>query len=141
MFKIAMLAVLAGLATALPGASANAQAFVPGQTAPDPVSGSDDTECAYQLNYMPRVTRALIDAISGQPVYLIPVCENGLLDHRDYGWLFAGGNVGTLRVPIARNRTLMQALTAEGYDQHDVISLRVGGDNGIVLYVHQRDMR
>jgi hypothetical protein len=50
------------------------------------------------------------------------------------------GNVNHLRVSIAHNATLMTALRAKGYDQHDVVSLRHGANNSIILYVHQRDM-
>ncbi len=139
MFKIVMLAAMAGLATALPATTAFAQAAAPGANEPGP--GYDDRECSYPIHYLPRVTRQVIQAISGQPVYLIPVCEDGLLGRRDYGWLFVHGNVDTLRVPLARNATLMRALSARGYNEYDVISLRVGGDNSIVLYVHRRDMR
>jgi len=142
MFKITTLAVLVGLATAattLPSAAQFIAAKVPGGPAP---SSSTANECAYQLNYMSRVTRAHIESIKDQPVYLIPVCEDGLIGRNDdYGWLFTTGNVGTLRLPIARNRALMAALMAQGYDQQDVISLRFGGDNSIVLYVHQRTLR
>ena len=125
MLKLTALAVIAGPP--------------PGANNPTPIVEDD---CAYQLNYMPRVTRAHIDSIQGRPVYLIPVCEDGLLGRNDdYGWLFTMGNVGTLRLPIARNAALMTALTAEGYDHQDVISLRFGGDDSIVLYVHQRNLR
>jgi len=140
MLKITTLAALVGLATAattLPSAAQFIAAKVPGGPAP-----TSTNECAYQLNYMSRVTRAHIESIKDQSVYLIPVCEDGLIGRNDdYGWLFTTGNVGTLRPPIARNRALMAALTAQGYDQQDVISLRFGGDNSIVLYVHQRTLR
>ena len=139
MFKIATLAVLAGLATVLPAATAFAQANNQGQRQERPAH--DDRECAYPINYLPRVTGQLIQSIAGQPVYLIPVCEDGLLDHRDHDWLFVHGNVDTLRVPLARNATLMRALSARDYNAYDVVSLRVGGDGSIVLYVHRRDMR
>jgi hypothetical protein len=142
MLKLTALAVLAGLATAattLPSSAQFIAANIPG--GPNHPGTSED-ECAYQLNYIPRVTRAHIDSIQGRPVYLIPVCEDGLLGRNDdYGWLFTMGNVGTLRLPIARNSTLMAALMAEGYDHQDVVSLRFGGDDSIVLYVHQRNLR
>lgn len=141
MLKLTALAVLAGLATAattLPSSAQFLAANIPG----GPNYPSSEDECAYQLNYMPRVTRAHIDSIQGRPVYLIPVCEDGLLGHNDdYGWLFTQGNVGTLRLPISRNATLMSALMAEGYDHQDVISLRFGGGDSVVLYVHQRTLR
>ena len=143
MLKLTALAVLAGLATAATTLPSSAQFFAANVQGGKnyPSSGSDD-ECAYQLNYMPRVTRTLIESIHNRPVYLIPVCEDGLLGRRDdYGWLFVNGNVDTLRLPIARNSTLMAALTAEGYDHQDVISLRFGGGESIVLFVHQRNLR
>lgn len=143
MLKTTVLAVLVGLATAatvLPSNAAFIAAKVPG--GPNHPSADNDEECAYQLNYMPRVTRAHIESIGHQHVYLIPVCEDGLIGRNDdYGWLFTAGNVGTLRLPIAGNNTLMSALEAEGYDQQDVISLRFGGDDSVVLYVHQRSLR
>lgn len=138
MLKFTTLAVLVGLATAATTLPSMAQ--VAGGPKKPAATASDD--CAYQLNYMPRVTRDIIQSINSRPVYLIPVCEDGLIGRNDdYGWLFTSGNVGTLRQPIARNSTLMTALKAEGYDQQDVISLRFGGGDSIVLYVHQRTMR
>jgi hypothetical protein len=142
MFKTTAQAVLVGLATVATILPSNAQFIAGPPNKPNHPASSSDSECAYQLNYMPRVTRAHIESIKGQPVYLIPVCEDGLIGRNDdYGWLFTSGNVGTLRQPIARNHQLMAALTAEGYDQQDVISLRFGGDDSIVLYVHQRTLR
>ncbi|WP_316359453.1 hypothetical protein [Devosia sp.] len=139
MFKTTALALLAGIITAT--------AIVPSHAAVlnnprKPVASTSEDDCAYQLNYMPRVTRAHIDAIQDREVYLIPVCEDGLIGRNDdYGWLFTSGNVGTLRLPIANNAALMSALTAEGYDHQDVVSLRFGGDGSIALYVHQRTLR
>lgn len=140
MLKITTLAALAGLATLAATLPSNAQFAVPG--GPNVPASTTSNDCAYQLNYMARVTGDHIRSIKNQPVYLIPVCEDGLIGHNDdYGWLFTSGNVGTLRQPIARNHTLMAALEAQGYDQQDVISLRFGGDDSIVLYVHQRTLR
>lgn len=141
MFKTTVLAVLAGLVTITAALPSTAQSNYPGR--PNYPGGSaTDEECAYQLNYMPRVTRAHIESIGRQHVYLIPVCEDGLIGRNDdYGWLFTSGNVGTLRLPIARNQTLMAALTAEGYDHQDVVSLRFNSDHEVVLYVHQRNLR
>ena len=136
MFKLTSIALLAVLATTLPSAAVNIQ----NHAKPAPISSSDD-ECSYQLNYLPRVTRTFIQAIDNKSVYLVPVCEDGSHDRDDYGWLFVSGNVDTLRQPIAHNANLMSALKAEGYDQHDVVSLRQGGDGSIALYVHQRNMR
>ena len=136
MFKTTVLAALVGILSATAVLPSNAAVLLP---RPHPKASSSE-ECGYQLDYMARVTRASIEAINGQSVYLIPVCETGNASD-DYGSLFTSGNVGTLRLPIARNSTLMSALQAQGYDHQDVISLRVGGGNSIMLYVHQRNMR
>ena len=142
MLKTTVLAVLVGLATVATTLPSNAQFILNHQPRNPGGPSQPDDECAYQLNYMSRDTRAHIETIQGQPVYLVPVCEDGLIGRNDdYGWLFTSGNVGTLRLPIARNRTLMAALAAQGYDHQDVISLRFGGDDSIVLYVHQRTLR
>ncbi len=135
MFKTTVLAALVGILTATAVVPSNAAVLLP---KPPKASSADD--CAYQLNYMPRVTRDAIESIEGRLVFLVPVCETGG-NRDDYGDLFNSGNVGTLRLPIAHNATLMSALTAEGYDHQDVVSLRFGGDGSIALYVHQRDMR
>jgi hypothetical protein len=140
MFKTTVLTLLVGLVTATTIVPSNALFIAAPPNKKPPVVSSSEEECSYQLNYMPRVTRAHIESIQGSHVYLIPVCETGL-GRDDYGWLFTSGNVGTLRLPIAHNQTLMSALTAEGYDHQDVVSLRFGGDGSIALYVHQRDLR
>nr|WP_295889222.1 hypothetical protein [uncultured Devosia sp.] len=139
MLKTTVLTLLVGIVTATTIVPSNAL-FIAAPPQRKPTPSVSEEECSYQLNYMPRVTRAHIESIHGQPVYLIPVCETGL-GRDDYGWLFTNGNVGTLRQPIANNSTLMSALLAQGYDQQDVISLRFGGNDDIVLYVHQRDLR
>nr|WP_295889223.1 hypothetical protein [uncultured Devosia sp.] len=135
MFKTTVLAALVGILTATAVIPSNAAVLLP-----KPPKGSSSENCGYQLDYMARVTRASIEAIHDQSVYLVPVCETGNAND-DYGSLFTSGNVSTLRLPIARNSTLMAALEAQGYDHQDVISLRVGGGNSIMLYVHQRNMR
>jgi hypothetical protein len=141
MFKTTVLTLLVGLVTATTIVPSNALFIAANPNKkPVPSVSSSEEECSYQLNYMPRVTRAHIESIQNTHVYLIPVCEDGF-GRDDYGWLFTSGNVGTLRLPIAHNPTLMSALTAEGYDHQDVVSLRVGGDGSIALYVHQRDLR
>lgn len=141
MFKTSTL-IIAGLAlalTTLPSAAQFSRAKVPGANYPPSASSHD---CADEMGFMRRVSRADIDAIRNRSVMLIPVCEDRAVAGKNaYGALFVNGNVDRLRQPIARNATLMQALRAKGYDQHDVVSLRFGGHNSIVLYVYQRDMR
>ena len=143
MLKIATLAVLAGLVTAASVLPSFAQvAFVPGsnQRYPQPGSGQE-YDCSAAMGHMRSVKQADILAINGNRVALLPVCEDLTVRGKNvYGPLFVNGNVNHLRVPIARNATLMAALTAKGYDQNDVVSLRHGANDSIILYVHQRDM-
>lgn len=135
MLKTTVLAALVGILSATAALPSNAAVLLP-----KPPKNSSTENCGYQLDYMARVTRATIEAIYDQSVYLVPVCETGNAND-DYGSLFTSGNVNTLRLPIAQNPTLMAALQAQGYDHQDVISLRIGGGNSIMLYVHQRNMR
>ncbi|KKB11649.1 hypothetical protein VE25_11720 [Devosia geojensis] len=141
MSKLKTLVVVAGLMSALTTVAAQAQGW-PGSNYPNPVSSSDD-DCDAMLGHMRRVTAQRIASIQpGQRVALIPVCEmESETVSKDYSDLFRGGNVDGLRPQIARNATLMTALAAKGYDHYDVISLREGGNESIILYVHQRHMR
>jgi hypothetical protein len=141
MSTLKTLVVVAGLMSALTTVGVYAQANIPGSNNP-PVSSSDE-DCDAMLGHMRRVTAQRIAAIQpGQRVALIPVCEmESETVAKDYGDLFRGGNVDGLRPQIARNSTLMNALAARDYDHYDVISLREGGNDSIILYVHQRHMR
>ncbi|MBF0677969.1 MAG: hypothetical protein IR164_03390 [Devosia sp.] len=101
---------------------------------------TQETNCADDMGHMRSVRHADIAAINGQRVALIPVCEDlSVAGKNAYGALFVNGNVNHLRGPIGQNVTLMGALAARGYDEQDVVSLRFGGGNSVVLYVYQRD--
>ena len=143
MNKFASLALVAGLAMALTTFGASAAA-VPGGPAPTPTpsSGSQHDPCD-TMGHMRSVSAADIAAIGpAQKIVLMAVCEDGTIQTRNnYGALFVNGNVNTLRVPLARNQAIMSTLTARDYDQHDVVNLRFGANDSIILYVHQRDMR
>lgn len=138
--KFAIITVIAGFTMAFTTLSSSAAIVRPRQPVAAPQTSH--TECIDSLGHFRSVNRADIDAIDGQYVMVIRVCdENSLLSEASYGSLFIDGNVNTLRRPIARNYTLMSALNAEGLDQNDVVSLRFGGNDSIVLYVYDRDMR
>lgn len=141
MFRITTFAVAAGM-LALTTAVTGAVQFS-GPTNNYPNSGSGAVyDCATSMGHMRSVKQADIAAIKGNRVALLPVCEDLTVAGKNaYGDLFVNGNVNHLRVPIARNATLMTALRAKGYDQNDVVSLRHGANGSIILYVHQRDMR
>ena len=140
MLKTTTFAVLAGLITLTSVAPGFAQTAVPGSNYP-PTSTTTTYDCAAAMGHMRSVKQADIAAIRGNRVALLPVCEDLTVPGKNvYGQLFINGNVNHLRVPIARNPTLMAALTAKGYDENDVVSLRHGANDSIILYVHQRDM-
>ncbi len=130
--------VAAGLVTAFTAFGAHAQSTVPGSNYPTRIGGS---ECTYNAAMEPHLVARDIAAIRrDEHVWLTPVCEDTLA-RNSYGTLFRDGNVETLRNVIARHPALISALTARGYDQFDVIALRIGRDQTVNLFVHQRDMR
>jgi hypothetical protein len=140
MQKFAIITPIATLAMAFTTIASSA-AFVAPRGQHD-TSHAGHSECGESLGHFRSVSRADIDAINGQSVMLIHVCDDGSLARNDsYGSLFIDGNVNTLRLPIARNDTLMSALDEEDLDQNDVVSLRFGGGNSVVLYVYDRFMR
>ena len=139
MNKLTALTLIAGIATAMT-TLAPAAAQIPGK-GPNYPSQHSQEHCADTMGHMRRVSQADIAAVGNQPVVLIPVCEDMTVPFRNvYGPLFVNGNANLLRQPIARSRTLMNALRSRQYDQHDVVSVRFGGNHSIILYVHQRDM-
>ena len=141
MQKFAIITVLAGLTVAFTTIASSA-AFV---AAPRPTRNAPavyHTDCGDSLGHFRSVNRADIESIDGQSVMLIRVCDDGSLASNDsYGSLFINGNVETLRMPIARNYTLMSALDEEGLDQNDVVSLQFGANDSVVLYVYDRFIR
>jgi hypothetical protein len=143
MKKLTTMTVIAGLALVLTTAHGFAQSNIPGSNNyPRERSGGSQFSPCDTMGFMRRVSRTDIDAIhNGQKIALIAVCEDLTVPMRNsYGDLFVTGNVDALRAPIARNTALMSALRAKDYDQHDVVNLRYGAGNSIILYVHQRDM-
>ena len=138
MLKFATLTLLAGVLTATTILPSTAAVLLPRPK----LSSGDTPDCSAAMGHMRSVKQADIDVIANQPVVLLPVCEElSIYGREGYGSLFVDGNVNHLRQPIAHNSTLMAALTAKGYDQNDVVSLRHGGNDSIILYVYQRDMR
>ncbi|CAN7183575.1 hypothetical protein [Devosia sp. LjRoot3] len=141
MLKFATLTLLAGVLTATTVLPSTAAVMRPRPPAVETSSGSTP-ECSAAMGHMRSVKQADIAAIHGQDVVLLPVCEElAIYGRNGYGSLFVEGNVNHLRQPIAHSATLMAALTAKGYDQNDVVSLRQGGNDSIILYVYQRDTR
>lgn len=143
MRKLSTLAMIAGLVTALVTTGAQAQQVPGGPThQPQQSSASSEPDCTELMGFMRSIKQAEIRAFNGERVRLIPVCEDGTHRTRNaYGTLFRDGNAELLRLPIAQHPQLLSTLKARDYDQHDVVSVRFSANNGIILYVHQRDMR
>lgn len=139
MNKLTTLTIIAGLASAFTtlAPSAAILTYVP-RNVPHP---SEPSDCADQMGHMRSVSAADIVSINGQNIALIAVCEDlSVAGKNNYGPLFVNGNAERLRLPIARNDALMSALQNKSYDQNDVVSVRFGGGNSVILYVYQRDM-
>jgi hypothetical protein len=140
--KLSTLVIIASLVTALASTATYAQRVPGGSTYPQPSSEGSEPDCSNVMGFMRSVKQAEIKAFNGERVSLIPVCEDGTHRTRNfYGTLFRDGNAELLRKPIAGHPTLINALKARDYDQHDVVSVRFSANNGIIFYVHQRDMR
>lgn len=107
----------------------------PNQT-PSGASTGSYSVCGYDLGFMRRPTTRDIAAIVNHAIVLNPVCEDGLMSRHDIGSLFQDGNVEGLRPHNARNATLMNALRSGNYDQDDVVALRFGANDTVILYVH-----
>ena len=144
MNKFTTLAVVVGLVSAFTTMSSSAAIIlnhVP-KTPNVPSEHNEPTNCADEMGHMRSVSPADISAIRNQHVALVAVCEDlSVAGKNNYGPLFINGNAELLRLPIAHNGTLMSALQSKDYDQNDVVSVRFGGNDSIILYVYQRDMR
>ena len=139
MRKLSTLAIVAGLVTAMVTTGAQAQSNYPRQPGS---STATDPDCTDIMGFMRSVKPGEIQSFSGNRAVLIPVCEDGTMRTRNaYGSLFRDGNAELLRLPIARQPVMINALKVRDYDQHDVVSVRFSANNGVILYVHQRDMR
>ena len=140
MNKLISITVVAGLASVLATMAGSAAQTSPGRH-PNTHVSEPEAFCTEGLGHMRSVTLGDIEAISfNQPIVLVPICEDTIQSRREVvGTLYLDGNVNALRQPMARNDALMAALQSKDYDEQDVVSLRFGGNDSIILYVHQRD--
>jgi hypothetical protein len=141
MNKLTAIVAIAGLATAFTTIASSAAILnnVPGK--PNYSSESSDPDCTALMGFMRTPKSTEITGLISPHVAVISVCEDLTVAGRNnYGPLFVNGNAELLRQPIARTPALIEALRAKQYDQHDVVSVRFGGNDSVILYVHQRDM-
>lgn len=117
---IALFAATVGLIS--PSAQATGQQLPP----------EEELACDPGLGYLPSVRSNDIEAVGdGYSISISPVCP-GTPDPA----LRLAGNVGGLHGTIAQNQTLSGALASAGYDADDVVGIRFGADNSVILYVH-----
>ena len=142
MNKLAAVAAIAGLVTAFTTIASPAAILTNVQNTPHGSTESSDPDCTALMGYMRTPKSAEILALHDIHVAVIAVCEDLTVPGRNnYGSLFVEGNAELLRLPIARTPDLIEALRARQYDQHDVVSVRFGANDSVILYVHQREMR
>lgn len=140
MNKLTAIAAIAGLVTAFTTIASPAAVLT---HVPNYPSGSteSDPDCTALMGHMRTPKSSEIFGLNPSHVAVIAVCEDLTVPGRNnYGPLFVNGNAELLRQPIARTPALIQALRAKQYDQHDVVSVRFGGNGSVIFYVHQRDM-
>lgn len=141
MNKLTAIVAIAGLATAFTTIASSAAVVTHVPRTPNYSSEATDPDCTALMGYMRTPKSTEILGLSSAHVAVISVCEDMTVAGRNnYGPLFVNGNAELLRQPIARTPALIEALRAKQYDQNDVVSVRFGGNDSIILYVHQRDM-
>lgn len=91
-----------------------------------------ELECDPGLGSLRTLRRDQIEAIDESYSFSIwPVC----VGHPDPSLRLAG-NVGGLHATIGQNEALSAALGEEGYDADDVVGIRFGANNSVIVYVH-----
>ena len=141
MNKLTAIVAIAGLATAFTTIASSAAVLTHVPRTPNYSSEATDPDCTALMGYMRTPKSTEILGLTSAHVAVISVCEDmTVFGRNNYGPLFVNGNAELLRQPIARTPALIEALRAKQYDQHDVVSVRFGGNDSIILYVHQRDM-
>jgi hypothetical protein len=133
---LALVSVATISTTILPAttAPALAQQRVPCTAGPQcddtPGGGSSYDECTAPLGHLRRVYEEELEAI-GNPhdVTVVPICigEDGMFRN--------DGNAGTLRLAIADNEALMEALFRKNFGSDDVVGIRIIGDEKAIVYV------
>lgn len=103
----------------------------PAQAQPQPEERVE-LECDPGLGSLRTLRRDQIEAIDESYSFSIwPVC----VGHPDPSLRLAG-NVGGLHATIGQNEALSAALGEEGYNADDVVGIRFGANNSVIVYVH-----
>ena len=88
--------------------------------------------CTNELGFLRRVYEEQLDQIEDpNRVWVTPVCMG-----EDYGIMRSDGNAGALRMGIAQNEAMLEALFAKKFGPEDVVGIRMMGEDTVTLYVH-----
>jgi hypothetical protein len=98
----------------------------------DNTPGGGDTfdECTAPLGHLRRVYEEQLEDINNPAlVSVIPICVGA------DGMFRSDGNAGTLRLAIADNEAMSEALFRKNFGSDDVVGIRVIDDETVILYV------
>jgi hypothetical protein len=96
----------------------------------DTPGGDSYDECTAALGHLRRVYEEELEPIANSGNVMIePICvsEDGMFRNV--------GNVGTLRVALADNDAIMEALFRKNFGSEDVVGIRMIGDDKAIIYV------
>ena len=95
-----------------------------------PGGGDSYDECTAPLTHLRRVYEEELGAIDNPVnVTIVPICLGA------DGMFRNDGNAGTLRLAIADNEALMEALFRGNFGSDDVVGIRLVGDDKAIVYV------
>lgn len=133
MKRAAILIAAATVVAALAATSASAQRCPPSQC---PTSGSDTYDCSDAMGHLRRVLAEEIRELPlDQRVWIQPICEGD--PNQNMAILRVDGNASSLQSVIGEHPAFAEALAAKHYIERDVIGVRFGGGNTVILYVHK----
>lgn len=93
-------------------------------------------DCDDAMGHLRRVTAAQIRALPrSQNISIQPICEGD--PSQNIAVLRADGNVGSLQSTIGAHPAIALALADAHYIDRDVVGIRFGGGNTLILYVHK----
>lgn len=127
--KTALLALTVAISTLSSFAATSANAYWKPTYEGRRPQVSTTYKCGQELGYLKRVYEG--DVAELERVSIVPMC-----DGEDYGLMRSEGNAGALRLAMADNSAVMEALDAANFRVDDVIGIRITGDEKAILYVH-----
>jgi hypothetical protein len=105
--------------------------FVP-NTPNTPGVESTTQDCTIEMGHLRLIRPAQIEAVGAYDgIFVQPVCEND-----EAGAIRNAGNAGGLRPTLATKADVVEALAELDYVADEVVGVRFGGGNTLVLYVH-----